>query len=121
MKVRCIRIFDAKGNPKERSPWLTIGKVYLVLSVIFDIKAAPRLRLVGDGGNGLALFRWDEFEIVSSAIPPTWIVFSGPGSLVELVPQPWTQPDFWERYYNQDPDAIMLFEQERKKILDTEP
>jgi hypothetical protein len=106
MKVRCIRIFDPKGNPLDRSPWLTIGKGYVVLSVLFGARTQPLLRLVGDGGNGLALFRWDEFEIVSSIIPPTWILFPGPQSLVQLAPQPWTSPGFWERYYNQDQDAI---------------
>src|ERR1700722_5571273 len=118
MKVRCVRIFDPRGNPLEQSPWLTIGKVYIVLSVIFDIGTAPgrplRLRLVGDGRNGLALFRWDEFEIVSSIIPPTWIIFPGPASLIYLTPEPWTQPSFWDRYYNDDAEALKVFDQERR-------
>jgi hypothetical protein len=118
MKVRCVRIFDSRGNPIEQSGWLTVGRVYLVLSVIFSGESEPRLRLVGDGNNGLALFRWDEFEIVGSIIPPTWIIFPGPKSLIQLAPEPWTHPGFWERYYNQDRDAIAIFEQERKKIAE---
>lgn len=120
MKVRCVRIFDPRGNELEQSPWLTIGKDYVVLSVIFDIGGAARLRLVGDRRNGLALFRWDAFEIVSPIIPPTWIIFPGPQSYIYLTPEPWTEPGFWERYYDQDQDAMMIFERERKKIIDAE-
>jgi hypothetical protein len=121
MKVQCIRLFNARGIPIERSSWLTIGKVYLVLSVEFDSKSGLSFRFLGDGHNGLALFRRDQFESVSPKMPPTWIMFCGPESLIELAPEPWTHPGFWERYYNQDRDAIAIFEQERKKIVEFDP
>lgn len=120
MKVRCIRIFDARGNPVEQSPWLTIGKVYLVLAVSFGTEPGPSLRLIGDGQNGVALFRWKEFEVVSSIVPPTWIIFPGLKSIVQLAPEPWTQPGFWERYYDRNPDAVRIFEEEAKKIIEAD-
>ena len=101
----------------EGAPWLMIGKIYTVLSVSFGTESAPTLRLIGDGQNGVALFRWEEFEVVSSIIPPTWIIYPGPKSTVELLPEPWTQPRFWERYYDGDPDAVRIFEEETRKIV----
>lgn len=64
----------------------------------------------------MALFRWEEFEVVSSRVPPTWIIYSGPKSTVELLPEPWTRPRFWERYYDGDPDAVRILEETRKIV-----
>jgi len=32
----------------------------------------------------------EEFEVVSSRIPPTWIIFSAPKSTIQLTPEGWT-------------------------------
>ena len=71
--------------------------------------------MMGDGQNGLALFKWEQFEVVSSRIPPTWVIFTGPQSTIELTPEPWTLPSFWVRYYDKEPDAVRVFEEEREK------
>jgi hypothetical protein len=116
-----------KGN-KERPPpiaetiftpsiiWVVSGRCWTILS-----KSGLSFRFLGDGHNGWALFHRDQFEIVSPKMPPTWIMFCGPKSLIKLAPEPWTHPGFWERYYNQDRDAIAIFEQERKKIVEFDP
>ena len=75
MKVRCVKLLDSRGNPQERSPWLTVGKIYHVLAVQQGTDGQWLLCLVGDGLNGVALFRLGQFEITSSKIPATWIVW----------------------------------------------
>jgi hypothetical protein len=87
------------------------------LSVSFGTESTRTLSLIGDGQNGVALFRWEEFEVVSSIIPPYLDHLLGPKSTVELLPEPRTQPRFWERYYDGDPDAVRIFEGETRKIV----
>jgi hypothetical protein len=101
---------------QAQSPWLTIHKVYLVLSIIFDVHHRWLLRLVGDEPNGVALFGLEEFDVVTPGISPTWIVrWEGNGSF-SLEPEPWGQPGFWERYYDRDPKAVEAFKEEYRKI-----
>lgn len=120
MKVRCIRLLDSMGKPQEKSAWLTIGAIYHVLE-LFQGQNTWFLRLVGDGPNGLAIFRLDQFEIVTPNIPNSWIIaWDNDGSL-HLRPKLWSQPGFMERYYDKEPDAIQIFEEERRKITEADP
>jgi hypothetical protein len=117
MKVKCVRLVDAKGAPVGVSPWLTLGKVYAVLSLSFSREQGMQLRLIGDEGNGVAIFKMEEFEIVNGTIPPTWITFPGPKDTIQFAPEPWTERGFWERYYDKDPAAVRIFDGESRKIL----
>jgi len=74
MKVKCIKLVDSRGNVQEKSPWLTLGKVYHVLEVVQDAHKRWLLRVVGDGDNGVGLFRLEQFEIVSAKISVAWVV-----------------------------------------------
>ena len=116
MKVRCIQLLDSTGHPEEKSHWLTLGKVYHVMTLTFGTQKKWLLRLIGDGRNGLALFPLEQFEIVSSNIPAAWVIRWEKG-VFELSPEPWNQPGFWERYYERDPDAIRVFEEESRRII----
>lgn len=117
MKVRCVKLVDSKGKPQEQSPWLTLGKVYHVLSVTFGTQEKWLLRMVGDGLNGVALFPLEQFEIVSPAIPGTWIVTWNSKGVFELTTEAWRQSGFWERYYDRDPEAVHIFKEEQRKII----
>jgi hypothetical protein len=121
MKVRCTKLIDAFGNPQERSPWLTLGEVYDVLAVHYDIDRKWLFYIVGDGPNGLALFPLEQFEIVSAKLSSTWITSWKENGLFQLAPEPWTRPEFWEEYYNRKLDAVRVFEEEKRKIIDADP
>ena len=114
-------MLDAVGKPQSKSDWLTVGKVYHVLGVIQDTDRKWKFLLIGDGPNGAALFWLEEFEIVSSKIPESWIIAWGKDGFFELTPEAWRQPRFWERYYDKDPETIRVFEQEKKKIVEADP
>lgn len=120
MKVRCIRLLDSSGKPQEKSAWLTIGKIYHVLE-LFQGQNTWLLRLIGDGLNGLAIFRLEQFEIATLKIPPSWIVAWGKDGSLHLRPESWNQPGFLERYYDKDADAMRIFEEERRKIIEADP
>ena len=112
MKVRCVKLFDSSGLPQTASPWLTIGKLYDVLAIEFESQGRGLLRLIGDGRNGVALFPIEGFEIVSAAMPPSWVVSWDSGGFLQLAPERWTQPGFWERFYDREPAALAVFDEE---------
>ena len=120
MKVKCISLQDAFGKPTAKSAWLTIGKIYHVLE-LFQSEGQWRLRLMGDEPNGLAIFRLEQFEIVSTQIPPSWIVAWGKEGSLHLRPERWNKPGFLEEYYDKDAEAIRIFEEERRKIIESDP
>ncbi len=37
MKVKCIRILNIYGEDVELSPWITVGRVYHVMSIKFKM------------------------------------------------------------------------------------
>ena len=118
MKVRCTYLVDFAGQPQEKSPWLTVGKIYDVLSIFVEAEGRRLFRLVGDGSSGVAIFRWECFEVVSFEIPPTWIIAIGGTGWIDIAPEAWTKPGFWDRYYfDKDPQAIAVFEEERERII----
>ena len=116
MKVRCVKLTDVYGLPQRQSPWLTVGKVYDVLSLEQSSDQEWLLRIVGDGLNGVALFQAREFEIVTATIPQNWII-SWRSDLLGLMPKPWSSSGFWERYYDGDEKAVRIFDEERAKVI----
>jgi hypothetical protein len=119
LKVRCVKLTDSRGNPVEHSTWMTLGKVYHVLSI--SCETQQKLRLIGDGLNGVALFPLDDFEIVSSKIPAAWIVvWDSSRRYFALTTEAWNQPGFWDRYYERDPTAIRIFDEENEKIINAD-
>ena len=103
--------------PQSSSSWLTLGKVYDVLSVVIEGGEMPMVRLEGDGANGVALFGLDQFEIASTTIPSVWIATLNKKATFELTTELFSTPGFWERYYDGDPDASRIFEKEKTRII----
>lgn len=120
MKVRCTKLIDAFGDPQEQSAWLTIGKVYHVLSVYMDTDSGWLLRLIGDTHPGVGLFPLEQFEIVSPKIPNRWIV-TWNGGVFELTTVAWNEPGYWELYYDDDSDALATFDREAGAIIAADP
>lgn len=122
MKVKCIQLIDERSRkPMENSPWLTVERVYHVLSIELDISGLLKFRLIGDNGTTPALHDASQFEVVNDLIPSTWVVVSKPGICFELTPKSWTKAGFWENYFDGMREAVALFELERKKMLDEDP
>jgi hypothetical protein len=121
MKVRCTQLLDALGRQASQSAWLTVGDVYHVLSVVLDANRRWMLRLAGDTEPGVGLFPLRQFEIVSSTIPGSWIVTWSDDGVFELTPEAWTEPGFWERYFEHDAAAQRSFDVESRRIVEAEP
>lgn len=117
MKVRCVRIVNPTTRAiEEYSPWVRIGGEYLVL----EISAAPNghvsLRIhLEEGAPGL----WDStmFETTDVAIPSNWVAKVSRQGGVDLGPERWLEPGFWERYFDREPEAVAVFDDETSVIL----
>lgn len=119
MKVRCTKLLDSTGMPAEHSAWLRIGGVYHMLSVWIE-PGQTKVRLVGEEPTP-ALFVLEMFEIVSSALPVTWVIIAPKPRCLLLAPEAWSGADFWERFFNQEAQARVSFEQERRRIIASDP
>jgi len=116
MKVRCIKLFTPTGALQQSSPWLTLGATYDVLTVELDRNGLWLLRLIGDSANEVALFSIDAFEIVSHRLAPSWVASWTADGFFQLAPEAWLNAQFWERFYDRDPEAIQAFEAELATI-----
>jgi hypothetical protein len=119
MKVRCVKLLDSRSQPVERSTWATVGAVYRVLGVWME-PGQTRLRLLGDERTP-ALFEPELFEVVSSAIPLTWVVTSPKPGCLSFEPEARSGGEFWERFFDGEPEAIAMFEEQRAKIVAADP
>jgi hypothetical protein len=78
------------------------------------------LRLVGEEPTP-ALYEPEMFEVVSSMIPPTWVVTSLKPGCLSLEPEAWSGVGFWERFFDSEPDAVAAFKEEQAKIVAADP
>lgn len=118
MKVRCTKLFDSRGASQGTSSWLTIGKVYDVLTIEFERQGQWLIRLIGAGKSGAALFPIDSFDVVSSEVSPSWVASWNSDGFFQLAPEKWTQPGFWEQFYDREPEALALFDEEVARLIE---
>lgn len=111
MKIRCIK----------PSSSLTANRIYHVLEISFDRQCGLMFRLLGDDKITPALHDIGQFELVSNKIPEEWCAISPKASLFKLTPKAWMKDNFWEDYFNGEPEAEKLFNEVAKKIVTDEP
>lgn len=122
MKVRCIKLINPQtGRSQSSSPWLSISKIYHVLSLSCEPTQICNLRLIGDDLKTPTLHDIRLFEVTSPLIPPTWRINLLGNGYFELTPERWGTPGFWTSYFDRDPEAIRIFEEESKKIVESDP
>lgn len=116
MKVRCTKIINPiTGEIDKTSSWLTIDKIYQVLSVSVNPGKSIYFQIVDDGKSpGLHDSR--QFSVVSDKISSNWVIMTNKQGGVWIGPEKWTRSAFWEDYYNDVPEAIRDFKEEQAKI-----
>jgi hypothetical protein len=119
MKVRCERLLSpTTGVPIERSPLLTVGREYLVLSVIAQPGTRILLRLIDDEGRSPSLWDARMFTTTSTRIPPNWGIRLGEDGVLTIEPTKWLHDGFWERYFDGDMCAVAEFDAGLKLLRD---
>jgi len=119
MKVRCVKAPD-EGRVSGRSAWLTEGRTYHVLAIEIE-PTRTRFRLVGDQSETPALFEPELFEVVSGMIPSNWVISSHRSGYVDIGPEAWGCPGFWEDYFDRKPQSLAAFSTELNTILECDP
>jgi hypothetical protein len=124
MKVRCTRLLDADGREVKFSSWLTLGRVYHVMSIFTDKNGKRSCGIINRQPEG----EWPQlgshpaqcFDIVSEAIPSNWREWVN-NSASGVSPAAWQTPGFYEAFYDHDPATYPIFERERNIILNEDP
>jgi hypothetical protein len=79
------------------------------------------VRIAGEGDGVPVLYDMKQFEVTSSRLPDNWtVVQSRPGCL-DFRPAAWAGPGFWNAHFDQKPEAVASFEEERRKIIASDP
>jgi len=124
MKIKCVSLCDSEGKSVESSPWLSVGRIYHVLSILTRKHGERRFQIVTHerrpGVESLGYWPDSCFEIVSNYRPSCW-QDRAIGDVIETAPIAWQADRFLEALYEGDPEANLVFERERSKILAEEP
>ena len=125
MKIKCIRLLDSGGQDVSSSPWLTLGRIYHVLSIFIDAEGRRSFNVVTSEQPGekpsMGSYQAECFEIISTVIPSNWHVWIHESSAIGISPRSWQAPGFAEALFEHDPPAYSVFEKERQVILTEEP
>lgn len=119
MKVKCINIYNKVTQQfQDISPWLTIGKIYVVLEIDIHSGKEGTYRLIGDNSDqGPALYGSNQFEVISGKLPSNWKVSHRTQERFTFGPEEWQQKGFWERCYEGDPEAMEIYKREARIIM----
>jgi hypothetical protein len=124
MKVKCIRLLDADGREVEFSPWLTLGRIYHVMSIYMDANGQRSYGVISHHPKGewpqLVRHQAECFEIVSSVVPSNWREWKDE-TATGVSPAAWQDGSFCEGFYDHDPVTYPIFERERDIILSEDP
>jgi hypothetical protein len=121
MKVKCIRLFNDQGQEIEFSAWLTIDKIYHVMSILIDANGSRSYRIVTKDTEGewpdMGIYHEKCFEIISDIVPSNWHVKINNNSLIIISPKSWQEENFLENFYDHNPQSYKIFKKEKDIIL----
>ena len=121
MKVRCQRIItEHTQQQQDTSPWLTIGKEYIVLAI--EIYSTKNLYLLVDDSSNQApgLHDAKQFQVVTHHVPSNWEINPGDVEVVTIGPKAWQKSSFWEECYDGAPKALEIYKREARVIYEEE-
>jgi hypothetical protein len=125
MKVICVRLLNADNLEVESMPWLSLGRVYHVMSIYIESNGARSYRIISndvDAGFATMGYHFAEcFKIISDVIPSNWKVRVCNMSDIDISPEAWQAPNFFEDFYDANPAAYLVFQRERDFILSEDP
>lgn len=111
MRVRCVKIFSpSDGRQVEYHPSVRIGEVYDVVSILCTAGKDPLLQIFNKDSPSLWPSRM--FTVVSSKPKANWQIGINDIGTVEFGPAKFQEPGYWELFFEEDPDALRIFEEE---------
>ncbi|MNV94797.1 hypothetical protein D3C71_1896250 [compost metagenome] len=103
---------------KSAVGWFSEGEVITVLAFSGARNEEAKILLWSGKQQVSALFPTSEFSIVDNRLPRSWVVKSTSEGFFSLAPESWHREDFWEMFYEDNPEAIKIFEYEKKRLSD---
>jgi hypothetical protein len=95
--------------------WLLENREYHVLSIEAS-SVRKEYRIASEKDGVPALFDADDFEIVDDTVPCNWVTTETNGRTT-WAPAAWLEPGFWEKAFDDEPEAVAIYKQEKKKII----
>lgn len=112
-----VRLLDGAAPTSNVGGWLKPNIDYVVLA-IECLGGAPSYRIAAANGTP-ALFEPSLFEIVDASVDPDWIVRHSDGGSTELIPARWSEPGFWESFFDGEEHAVVLYKEVLRQMEGT--
>jgi hypothetical protein len=121
MIIKCVK-FVSETTKKElsSSPWLTINKKYVVLTVKVKPSKGISVIIYSDHYGEPIFSSLDGFEIISQHIPSNWAPKMDENGIYYLMPKSWMYEEFFEEVEDEKPHAVELFKKEATIIYQEE-
>ena len=100
----------------DQSGWLTLHREYLLLALLAVPGKSIKFRVLSDDGRTPILADSSLFAAPSQDLPGTWAAAVTEGGVVEIGPSRWLVPGFWERFFDREPEAVLVFREEVESL-----
>jgi hypothetical protein len=115
-----MRVRHVRRESDCLDSWLKEGHTYTVLEIYVDSRGI-NYRLISEESATPALHSSLLFEPVNSHVPSSWVIsVENNGESITMAPRPWLIKGFWEKFFDNDLDALKIFKQESYKITSEE-
>ncbi|MBN8828213.1 MAG: hypothetical protein J0H68_05855 [Sphingobacteriia bacterium] len=122
MKIECISNIDPQTNEMIDNNWISLHKVYLVLSLEVTSKGEIRFIIMTNNGRTPGVLSSVLFRTTCPKIPSNWVCKYEDSYLV-MGPEKWMDDSlweysFWESYHSLTcPEAEKVFKEELEKMI----
>jgi hypothetical protein len=113
-----VKILASSISRREVAGRFRAGTEYVVLC-IEPLAGKNYYRLVTETDGNPALFDAALFELVDNAISSLWIVVQDGGCL-EFTPEAWSEEGFWEAFFDNEPNAVSVYNEMLARLLNGE-
>nr|WP_145406446.1 hypothetical protein [Paenibacillus xylanexedens] len=111
-----------KVRPKEnlvKKENLSMNKKYVVYSVETS-KNGEKFYRVQNDKNQVVSYSISLFDIVSEKVNSDWIMWQKPNNNSALLPKQFASLSFWEDFYNDDLEALKIFNLVKEQLIEEE-
>ncbi len=68
--------------------------------------------MIGEGGKPPTWWPSEMFMTTDAELPSTWVAQVGEGGVLRMGPAAFLTEGFWERYFDQEPEAMRVFDEQ---------
>ena len=118
MIVKCISLPGSGEQIVDSSPWLKVGREYIVLSIEENSQGDRYYAIEPHSGNldSFGFFPSFAFEVIDENWPEAWVEDSSGGE-ISIAPKAWQRAGFWEEFHDGEKHAVDTYREDRDRIL----